>query len=101
MLDSELVGVGGEVAAGVADLPVVPEAGREGEQPHADAGAEAGQGAAAVALQSELPFAGPEDRLDALADVAERAEARLLVAAVGAQERSLPARRRNARRPGQ
>src|SRR5918999_4378423 len=69
MVDSELVGVGGEVAAGVADLPVVPEAGGEGEQAHPDAGAEAGQGAGAVAFEPELALAGPEDRFDALADV--------------------------------
>src|SRR5918999_287421 len=86
MVDSELVGVGGEVAAGVADLPVVPEAGGEGEQAHPDAGAEAGQGAGAVAFEPELALAGPEDRFDALADVPERAEAGLLVAPVGAQQ---------------
>src|SRR5918995_3149206 len=86
MLDSELVGVGGEVAAGFADLPVVPEAGGEGEQPHADAGAETGEGAGAVALEPELAFAGPEDRFDPLADVPERSVAAGLVLAVGAQE---------------
>src|SRR5215207_7263397 len=86
MVNSELVGIGGEVAAGVADLPVVPEAGGEGEQPHPDAGAESGEGAGAVAFEPELALAGPEDRFDALADEPERAEAWLLVASVGAQE---------------
>src|SRR5918996_2039121 len=86
MLDSELVGVGGEVAAGFADLPVVPEAGGEGQQAQADPGAETGEGAGAVALEAELAFAGPEDRFDPLADVPERAVAARLVLAVGAQK---------------
>jgi hypothetical protein len=86
MVDSELVGIGGEVAAGLADLPVVPEAGGEGEQPHPDPGAEAGKGASAVALQPELALAGPEHRFDALADESQGAEAGLLVAAVGSQK---------------
>src|SRR5918996_5054418 len=90
MVDSELVGIGGEVAAGVADLPVVPEAGGEGEQAHPDAGAEAGQGAGAVAFEPELALAGPEDRFDALADVPERAEAGLLVAAGGGPQTRPP-----------
>jgi hypothetical protein len=86
MVDSELVGIGGEVASRVADLPVVPEAGCEGEQPHPDPGAEAGQGASAVAFEPEFALASPEHRFDALANEPERAVARLLVAAVGTQE---------------
>jgi hypothetical protein len=86
MVDSESVGIGGEVAAGLADFPVVPEAGGEAEQPQADPGAEAWQGAGAVALETELALAGPEHRLDALADEAQRAVARLLVAPVGTQK---------------
>src|SRR5918994_6089681 len=83
MVDSELVGIGGEVAPRLADLPVVPEAGGEGEQAHTNAGAEPAQSAGAVALESELALAGPEHRFDALADEPERAKAGLLVTAVG------------------
>ena len=86
MVDSELVGVGGELAAGLADFPVVPEAGCEGEQSQADVGSEAGEGAGAVAFEPALALAGPEHRFDALADESQRAEARPLVLAVGAQE---------------
>src|ERR671910_554749 len=86
MLDSELVGIGGEATPRLADPAVMPEAGRECEQAQGDAGAEPGQGASAVALETELALAGPEDRLDPLADAPERAEARLLVLAVGTQE---------------
>src|SRR6266498_688719 len=66
MSDSVLVVIGGEAAAGFAELPVVPDADREREQALADA------------------------RPDAIgcADAAERAVARLLVAAVGAQQRA-------------
>src|SRR5581483_750991 len=87
MIDSELVGVGAEMAPGLADLPVVPQASGEGEQPEPDPGAEAGQGAGAVALEAELALAGPKHRLDPLAHSPEGAEARLLVLAVGAKER--------------
>src|SRR5918992_4256245 len=86
MLDSELAGVGGEVPAWLADLPVLPEARGEREQAQGDADAETGEGAGAVAFEAELAFAGPEHRFDALADEPERAVAWLLVAAVGAQE---------------
>jgi hypothetical protein len=77
---------------GVADLPVVPEAGGECEPAGADTDAEAGQAASAVAFEPEPALAGPQDRFDAPADVADRAEAWLLVAPVGAQQpRSLVA----------
>src|SRR5437773_1641548 len=87
MSDSVSVVIGGEAAAGVAGLPVVPDAGGEGEDALADAGPDAGEGAAAVACERELAFGGVDDRFDPLADAAERAVARLFVAAVGAQER--------------
>ena len=64
--------------AGLADLPVVPKAGGESEKADANASAEAGQGPGSVALESELALAGPEHRLDPLADPAEGAKARSL-----------------------
>lgn len=56
------VGVGGEVAAGVVDLLVVPQAGGQREQSQADAGADAECGAAAVTLERE---GEPSRRTDA------------------------------------
>src|SRR5512134_2145692 len=90
MVDSQSVTVGREAAARFTDLPVVPEAGGEGEQPHPDPSAKAGQGAGPVTLQAELALAGPEHRLDPLADRAQRSEAGFLVLAVGAQEGGAP-----------
>src|SRR5438046_9443987 len=85
MVDSELwggsVGVGGEVAAGVADLLVVPQAGGERQQSQADAGGDAERGAAAVTLEREGVLERVDDRLDPLADAAEVAEAGWLVLA--------------------
>ena len=43
-----LVVVGGEVAAGLAGVPVVPEARGEGEQALRDAGDQSGHGVGAV-----------------------------------------------------
>src|ERR671914_598717 len=86
MVDSESVGIGGEVAARLADVVVVDEPGGEGEQPERDADADAGDGAAAVAFERELALAGPEHRLDPLADGTEGPVARIFVAAVGAQK---------------
>lgn len=54
MVDSDLVAVGGEVSAWVADRFVVPEAGGEGEQALSHAGGDAAEGACSVALQGEL-----------------------------------------------
>src|SRR6266540_3245156 len=88
MSDSVLVVIGGEAAAGFAEVPVVPDADREREQALADARADAIGCAAAVALERELAFDRVDDRFDPLADAAERAVARLLVAAVGAQQRA-------------
>src|SRR3954462_10508164 len=86
MVDSVSVAVGGEVAAWVTDLGVVPEAGCEREQAERDAAGEAGHGAGAVAFESELAFAGPEHRFDPLADGSERSVAARFVFAVGAQK---------------
>src|SRR3954449_3684561 len=78
--------VGGEVAAGVADVPVVPEDGCEREQALGDAGEQSGHGVRAVAFERELTFDRVDDRLDPLAHAAKAAEARLLAFAVGAQK---------------
>src|SRR5215207_1016973 len=86
MIDSESVAIGGEVAAWVTDLLVVDEARGECEQAQGDAHADAFDGASAVAFECELALAGPEHRLDPLADRAERAVSVRLVLAVGAQE---------------
>jgi hypothetical protein len=78
--------VGGEVTAGVAEVPVVPEAGSERKQALGDARDQAGHGVGAVALERELAFDRVDDRLDPLAHTAEVAEAGRLVLAVGAQK---------------
>jgi hypothetical protein len=64
--------------------PVVPDGGGHGQQPLADAGVDAGGGAAAVAFEVELAFEGVVDRFDSLADPADVPVAGCLVAAVWA-----------------
>src|SRR5262245_41087660 len=86
MSDSVSVVVGREAAAGLAELPVVPDADREGEHALADACPDAVEGAAAVAFERELSFGCVDDRFDPLADAAERAVAGLFVAAVGSEQ---------------
>jgi hypothetical protein len=76
--------VGGEPAAGVAELPLVEERGCERQQAPGDAADQAGKGAAAVALQRELVLEGVEGRLDPLADATQRAVTARLVLAVAA-----------------
>jgi hypothetical protein len=74
------VGVGGEVAADVVDVsvfpeqPVVPDAGGECEQSERDAGGDAEDGAAAVALERECVFEGVVGRFDPLAYPSELPE---------------------------
>ena len=73
MVDST-AGLGGEVgelACGLVEAVVEPDAGGEGEEFAGDAGSEAVEGAGVVAFESEAVFEGPEDRLDALADRCE------------------------------
>jgi len=66
---------------------VEADAGREAEEAREHALAQAGHGTRPVALQGEQVLAGPEDRLDALADGRQvRAEARL-VGALRAHDR--------------
>src|SRR5215204_1409161 len=75
--------LGGEVCerAGWPAEPVVEvDAGGECEQSLRDPGAEVSQGAGAVAFEAEEVFAGPEDRLDPLADRGELRPCRRLVA---------------------
>lgn len=100
MVDSESVAIGGEVAAWVTDLVVVPERGCECEQPESDPRTEAGEGARTVALEPELALAGGKHRLDPLAHRPERPEAGGLVLAVGAQKvRPRPAMKASNSRP--
>jgi hypothetical protein len=68
MVDSELVAVGGEVAAWVTDLLVVDEASSEGEHSQCDADADSEDGAATVSFERELPFAGPEGNRESRQD---------------------------------
>src|SRR6185312_5039271 len=63
-----------------------PDGGGEGEEALCDAGAEAGEGAGAVAFQAEFVFGAPDDGFDPLADAAEVAVAVGFVLAVGADE---------------
>src|SRR5918999_5527634 len=78
--------VGDEATAGLVGEPVVPNAGCECEHALADTGPDAVGGVGAVTLERELALEGVVDRLDPLADAAERAEAGLLALAVGAHE---------------
>jgi len=69
MVDSARLGaVVDECAGGAAELVVEGDGGGEAEEALQDAFSEAGEGARAVAFEGEEVFAGPEDRLDALAD---------------------------------
>ena len=62
------------------DLPVMPDAGVEGEQPLHDAGPQSGWDAAAMAFEAELVLQRPDDRLDPLAQpVREGAGSRLVL----------------------
>src|SRR5680860_1162156 len=60
MVDSKSVAVGGEVAAWVTDLVVVPERSGEREQPEPDARSEAWEGAGAAGGHEGLKFSAGE-----------------------------------------
>src|SRR5450759_1064103 len=76
-----LRGVAGEGSAGAAEVVVECYAGGECCEAAGEADAEVIQGAGAVTLEREDVLAGPEDRLDALADRREvRATAGLVLA---------------------
>src|SRR6266702_1337874 len=98
MTDSVCTGsvvIADEVTSGLVGLacfpeqPAVPHAGGEGEHALADARPYAFGDVAAVVLEGELALGGVVDRLNPLADGAELAQTRLLVLAVGADERGI------------
>ena len=60
-------------------LPVVPDAGVEGQQPLEDPGPQAGGDASAVAFEAELVLQGPDDRLDPLPQPVREVAGSLLV----------------------
>src|SRR5919108_491123 len=78
--------IGDERAAGLVDLPVVPDGGGEREHAQRDAGEDALERAAAVALERERVLGLVDDRLDPLADATECSEASRFVFAVGPDE---------------
>src|SRR5450830_904073 len=90
MIDSTPTASGAVVDKGTARPPqpvVEADAGRQAEEARQDALTQAGHGTRPVALEGEQVLAGPEDRLDALADGRQvRAEARL-VGALRAHDR--------------
>ena len=71
MLD-RLMGVGGERPARFAELPVEVDRCAERKDARCDAGEEAGRGAGEVVLESKLALERLHDRLDPLADEADR-----------------------------
>src|SRR5450759_2148424 len=71
MIDSTPTASGAVVDKGTARPPppvVEADAGRQAEEARQDALTQAGHGTRPVALEGEQVLAGPEDRLDALAD---------------------------------
>src|SRR6266571_14896 len=88
MIDSKgsvVVGDQGALGGGI-DEPVVPYAGGEGEQALGNPNDDAGSGATAMLLKTELALESVVDGLDALADPAQRSVAAALVAAVRPHE---------------
>src|SRR5680860_348722 len=78
MTDSQSRGsvvVGDQAAPRVADGPVVPDAGTEGQQSSGDACAQPADRVGAVAFQRELVLELVEDRLDPLANPASATSA--------------------------
>src|SRR5450830_627152 len=74
MIDSTPTPSGAVVDQGTARAPqpvVEADAGREAKEAREDALTQAGHGTGPVALEGEQVLAGPEDRLDALADGGE------------------------------
>src|SRR5271167_2322366 len=57
-----------ECSAGASELVVEGDRGGQAAEALKDSFSEAGEGASAVAFEGEQVLAGPEDRLDALAD---------------------------------
>src|SRR5215211_4764654 len=81
------VAAGGVVESGFPELTAVPDASGEGKDALTDPRPHSLGDVSAVLFERELAFEGVVDRLDPLADAAELAESRLLVSAVGADER--------------
>src|SRR5487761_1907592 len=81
----------GESAGWAAEAVVERDGGGEREEACSDAGAEAVQGAGAVAFEGEQAFAGLEDRLDPLADRGEMRPTRGFVFAAGPNDRGVKA----------
>jgi hypothetical protein len=81
MSATRLCGVGDERTAWAVELVVERDGGGECGESRAEADAEVGEGACAVAFEGEDVFEGPEDRFDPLAD---RREVRVMVLAGGA-----------------
>jgi len=90
MIDSTGSGaVVDECAAGSVELVVEADGGGEAEEALQDALPEAGQGSGSVALECEDVLAGPEDRLDPLADRREVRSSAGLVFAAWSDDRGL------------
>src|SRR5881394_3673576 len=86
MLD-RLMAVGAECSGGLACLPVEVDGGGEGEDAGGDPAGEAGWGLGEVVFEPELVFERVDDRLDPLADAADRRRGTVwLVGPVGAQQ---------------
>src|SRR6266536_3608618 len=90
MIDSARLGaVVDECTAGASELMVEGDSGGHAAEAREDAFARAGEGARAVAFEREQVFAGPEDRLDPLADRREMRPVAGLVLAAWAHDRGV------------
>src|SRR5438128_6452447 len=89
---TRLCGVGGEVAAGEAELVVEHDRGGQCGEPGAQSDPEVSEGAGAVALEREDVLAGLEDRFDPLADRRQVRSASCLVLAAGSHDRGFECR---------
>src|SRR5574340_1112164 len=92
MVDSTRSGdIVDERAAGTPELVVEADASSEAEEALQDPFAQTGQRAGAVALECQQVLAGPEDRLDALADGSEVRRGSRFVSAPGPDDRGIEA----------
>src|ERR687890_751187 len=90
MVDSARLGaVVDERTGGASELVVEGDGGGQAAEALQDAFAQAGQGAGAVAFEGEQVFAGPEDRLDPLAQRRQMRAAGGFVLASGAHDRGV------------
>src|SRR2546421_12772464 len=91
MIDStRSAAVVSERPAWTAELVVQRDRRGKGQQPLQDALSEAGERSGAVTLEGQRALAGPEDRLDALADRSEVRASAGLVSAAGPEDRGVP-----------